>query len=51
MVDSLVVYHRWRYFHSLLSVVHAAYFLQKMAHVVLGEISLQGAFGFCERVF
>ena len=36
--------------HSVLRAVHAAYFLQKMAHIVLGEIYLQCEFGFCEIV-
>ena len=50
-VNSFIVYHRRRNFHLVLRVVHAAYFLQKMAHVGLGEIYLQGALGFCESVF
>ena len=50
-VNSLTVYHRRRNFHLVLRVVHAAYFLKKMAHVGLGEIYLQGALGFCESVF
>ena len=47
-VNSFVVYHRRTNFHLVLRVVHTAYFLQKMALTVLGEIYLQRAFGFCE---
>ena len=43
---SLVVYHRKTNFVLVLRVVHDAYFLQKMAHIFLGEIYLQGALGF-----
>jgi len=49
-VNSLVVYHRRTNFHLILRVEHAAYFLQKMAQVGLGEIYLQGALSFCESV-
>ena len=50
-VNSIVVYHRRTNVHLVLRVIHAAYFLQKMPHVGLGEIYLQGALGFCESVF
>ena len=48
--NSFVVYHSRTNFHLVLKVVHAAYFLQKMAAEVFGEIYLQGALGFCESV-
>ena len=50
IVNSLVVYHRRTNFNLVLGVVHPAYFLQKMAHVGLSEIYVQGALGFCECV-
>ena len=40
----LIVYHCRTNSHSVLRAVYAAYFLQKMAHIVLGEIYLQCAF-------